>query len=129
MALPGGRSDPTDPDSVATAIRETLEEVGVLLERGSHVQSLAPLPARGRGLRVSFPVIGHVFRLAVRPEAIPNHEVAEVMWAPLYALEMPPVALKDGLGPSIEINGRVVWGLTYRIVEEFLKIRQTFRDI
>lgn len=129
MALPGGRGDPSDQDSIATAIRETFEEVGVELDRDAHVHSLAPLEARGRGLRVGFPVVAHVFRLPARPVAFPNQEVAEVVWAPLYALEVPSVLLENGWGPSVEIGGQVVWGLTYRIVEEFLKIRRNFQDI
>src|SRR5439155_1604605 len=33
VALPGGRHEPSDPDLLATAIRETLEETGVDLSR------------------------------------------------------------------------------------------------
>ncbi|MCA9639821.1 MAG: NUDIX domain-containing protein, partial [Myxococcales bacterium] len=33
MAFPGGRHDPTDPDLLTTARRETLEEVGLDLSR------------------------------------------------------------------------------------------------
>lgn len=129
MALPGGRGDPEDRDSMATAIRETLEEVGIHLDRSAHLHALTPLEARGRGLRSSFPVVGHVFRLEARPEVTANYEVSEIVWAPLYALEVPPILLANGFGPSLEIEGRVVWGLTYRIVEQFLKIRQNFQGV
>ena len=32
MALPGGRYEPKDPDLLGTALRETVEEVGVALK-------------------------------------------------------------------------------------------------
>lgn len=129
MALPGGRHEPSDADSVSTAIRETFEEVGIALDRSLHRASLSPLEARGRGLRATFPVVGHVFRLAERPVTIPNYEVAEVVWAPLYALDTAPVPLDDGRGPGLLLGGRIVWGLTYRIVDSFLKNRKNFPDM
>lgn len=129
MALPGGRLDPSDVDSVSTAIRETLEEVGVALDRSTYRASLSPLEARGRGLKRTFPVIAHVFRLPERPVTTPNHEVAEVLWAPLYALEVTPVLLDNGRGPGLNLDGRIVWGLTYRIVASFLKNPKNFQDM
>lgn len=129
MALPGGRQERSDADSLSTAIRETFEEVGVALDRSEYRASLSPLEARGRGLRRTFPVIAHVFHLPERPVTTPNYEVAEVLWAPLYALEATPVSLDNGRGPALILDGRFVWGLTYRIVESFLKNRKNFQDM
>ncbi|MEP6687797.1 MAG: NUDIX domain-containing protein, partial [Gemmatimonadales bacterium] len=40
MALPGGRREETDPDLVATAVRETFEEVGLSLAPADLLGSL-----------------------------------------------------------------------------------------
>lgn len=78
ISFPGGRIDPDDPDVIATALRETEEEIG--LDR-AHVSILGALDAyvTGTGFAV-IPVVGMVkpgFDLAPQ-----QHEVAEVFEVP-----------------------------------------------
>jgi 8-oxo-dGTP pyrophosphatase MutT (NUDIX family) len=85
ISFPGGRIDPEDPDVVATALRETEEEIG--LDR-THVSILGALDAyvTGTGFAV-IPVVGLVkpgFRLSVH-----QHEVAEVFEVPFGFLMDP----------------------------------------
>lgn len=130
MALPGGRIDPLDLDTETTARRETHEETGVLLTPTSHRTALSPVPARSRLGRAGFDVQPHVFWLPERPLVTPNHEVAETLWAPLPELFSesyrgehryigPPGSGMDVRFPAFQVNGRVVWGLTYQILRVF----------
>lgn len=119
MALPGGRHDRTDVDLAATARRETLEEVGVELD--VHVARLPDQTGRtSRGLVAAFVhVLDH--RPALHPDA---REVAEALWIPLGKLLDPAATVKvrwTGIAlPAVDHGGRIIWGLTHRILTSFL---------
>jgi 8-oxo-dGTP pyrophosphatase MutT (NUDIX family) len=79
ISFPGGRCDPGDPDCVATALRETEEEVGIARRHITIVGELDDYIV-GTGYLVR-PVVGLVqppFEL--KPH---DHEVAEIFEAPL----------------------------------------------
>lgn len=120
MALPGGRHDDDDVDLAATARRETHEEIGVAL--GDHVARLPDQAGRtSRGLVAAFVhVLDH--RPPLRPEP---REVAEALWIPLHRLADPATSVRvrwAGIPlPAIDHDGRVIWGLTHRIVQSFLE--------
>lgn len=115
MALPGGTRDPGDVDLAATAARETFEEVGLVV--GSPVGRLDDQRGRTRrGVVASF-----VYTLDHRPPLLPDpREVAEALWIPLPRLFDPGAATRhrwSGIPfPGVEHEGRVIWGLTHRIV-------------
>jgi len=130
MAFPGGRFDPEDEHLLATALRETLEEVGLDLARSARLLgALAPLPAIARGRRVGMTIAPFVFELGDAVELAPNHEVVEALWAPLSALDRGEGRTSveyvfDGQKlelPAWDVDGRVVWGLTYRMLESLLE--------
>lgn len=79
VSFPGGRSEPTDPSPVFTALRETEEEIGLdpaLIE----VLGLLPEYRTGTGFRVT-PVVGLVRPpFALNPD---SYEVAEIFETPL----------------------------------------------
>jgi 8-oxo-dGTP pyrophosphatase MutT (NUDIX family) len=118
MALPGGKRDEDDADLAATAARETREEVGLALP-----------PPVGRlddqGGRVTRGLVAtYVFVLDDLPAMTPHPgEVADAMWIPLPALFDPAKAVRYRWGampfPGIEHGGRVIWGLTHRILGSF----------
>lgn len=119
MALPGGRRDDGDVDLAATARRETREEIGV--ELGDHVARLPDQTGRtSRGLIAAFV---HVLddRPPLRPEP---REVAEALWIPLARLVDPAATVRvrwTGIPlPAIDHDGRIIWGLTHRILQSFL---------
>lgn len=131
MALPGGRHDPEDPSLLHTAVRETFEETGVLLETlGHHLGRLSRLDPSTRRL----PAVSVTpFVFGVGPETmahVASHEVDEVFWVPLSKLRSPSSAGTHRhhqgdfvrLFPSFNVMGQVVWGLTYRVLEEFLEL-------
>lgn len=123
MGLPGGRRDAEDADLVATAIRETAEEVGVRLPPSSLLGSLDDVAPRTPVLP-PVAVRPFVFRLPAAPVLTPNPEVAATAWVPLGDL------LAPGARRSVEVQIRgesrvvpayvtpegIVWGMTERIL-------------
>ena len=70
MAFPGGREEPSDPTLLATAIRETREELGLGLVTARRLGSLDPVYSPSVApLRVD----AWVFSLATVPPLVPNH--------------------------------------------------------
>lgn len=129
MALPGGRLDPGDPHLLATAMRETLEETGVILERGATYLGRLPSLAPGSVRLPPVTITPHVFLARDPVEAFPaSREVAAVHWVSLAELRAPGVPgeiqvdLPGGPRsfPCFRVAGEVVWGLTYRILADFL---------
>ncbi len=128
MALPGGRYDPLDPSLIATAERETREEVGLDLARqGSLIGPLEPLPAIARGKHVGITIAPFVYALEHESELAPNHEVEEALWANLGELDTRATTIhwtRDGedlVLPAWDVDGRIVWGLTYRMLQTLLE--------
>ena len=129
MALPGGRLEPADPHLLATAMRETLEETGVALERGTTYLGRLPSISPGSVRLPHIAISPHVFLARDPLEAFPaSGEVAAVHWVSLEELRSPGVRdevqidLPDGTRsfPCYRVAGEVVWGLTYRILSDFL---------
>lgn len=118
MALPGGKREGGDPDLVATAIRETAEEIGVALQR--------PLARLDHGAHSAPGVLAtFVFTLDERLPLTPQPaEVAGAWWMPLSHLLDPGrvtrVRWAGGSFPGIDSKGRPIWGLTYQTLCTFL---------
>ena len=126
MAFPGGRHDESDVDLLHTATRETLEEVGVDLARvGTLVGRLDDLPAIARGRRAGITIAPFVFTVSEDPPLSPNHEVEEALWVPLDSLASGETATTvryrmEGTDLDLhgwDVGGRIVWGLTYRMLQ------------
>jgi 8-oxo-dGTP pyrophosphatase MutT (NUDIX family) len=132
MALPGGHRSADDVDLLHTAVRETGEEVGLDLSRDAEfLGSLTPLQAMARGRRRDLLIVPLVFALhgssATTPDA---REVDEVIWAKVSVLASGAAETTfdyehDGNHyalPAYDVDGRIVWGLTYRIVQDLLLV-------
>ena len=130
MALPGGRRDPADPSLLHTAVRETREETGVDLdELGAHLGRLVEVrPHSLRLPRIS--VTPHVFGAPAETTArVASAEVEAVHWVPLAVLRHPStlgeveIPLPEGSRsfPCLRVADDVVWGLTYSIIDDFLR--------
>jgi 8-oxo-dGTP pyrophosphatase MutT (NUDIX family) len=119
MALPGGKRDPGDTGALATAVRETREEVG--LELGVPDGRLDDV--RGGPLHGS--VATYVFVLGDQPALHPDpDEVAAALWIPVPTLFAAEAAIRypwGGFGrwPAIRHGEHVIWGLTHRIIGSF----------
>ena len=129
VAFPGGRVDPEDPDPLAAAQRELLEEVGIDLRDQGRLLGELPrqltLPLAGRRMVVH----PFVFALDGNPPAIGNGEVARILWVPFREL-------LEGVGqgqtrwtwqgqeltlPCRRLHGELLWGMTLRMVEDLLR--------
>lgn len=131
IAFPGGRHEPTDESLLATAIRETREEVGLDLARAELLARLPDVPAFIRSKRGRLVVTPFVF--AMRDNVAPtlNYEVAGTLWVPLarfargegkgtyaFTWEDKPYELPCyRLAP----DQYVLWGMTHRMLESMLE--------
>lgn len=132
MAFPGGRIEPDDASARRAAERETFEEVGVGLEDAERLGRLDDM----QGHRVSgvprLVVSAFVYHVTAPVELVPNYEVSQAFWFPVSALldderhvDYATTQIAGMRFPGIQVGepGRhVVWGLTYRFLEEFLRI-------
>lgn len=132
IGLPGGRSEPADADRLATAIRETREEVGIALtarELAGELDELSPTHAP-----VPVSVRPFVFRLAKRPRVRASAELAGHAWVPLPALRASERRTQvRERGQPLEVTaycvgGFVIWGMTRRIVAPFMELVAELAD-
>lgn len=132
VALPGGRRDAADASLEETAVRETLEEVGIDLRRdGTMLGSLDELRPSTPTLP---PVIVRPFVATVHAEArvASVDEVASFFWAPLDIVLDPAFTTQREIAvrgmrtvrPAIEFEGHVIWGMTERILRGFAEVVQ-----
>lgn len=116
ISFPGGRLEPHDADSLAAALRETEEEIGVPPDRVEVLGRLDTYVTR-TGFRVT-PWVGRL-RPPV-PIAPDPHEVAEVFEVPVSFLlgpDMPQRHFRDLQGVRREFwafpyRNRYIWGAT-----------------
>ena len=129
MAFPGGRRERADRNTLATALRETHEEVGFdaagsarLLGR---LSDIATRPGRKGGPMIITP---YVFGLESAPALTPNGEVAETVWVPLTFLADRGNREKMRWAPNgvpLELpcylfGGRRIWGLSLMMLDELV---------
>jgi 8-oxo-dGTP pyrophosphatase MutT (NUDIX family) len=127
MAFPGGRFTDSDTSLLETAIREVREEINVDLREMSFLGTLDEIVARTMPIRVT-PFVFQakdVFRIVVSPE-----EIDTFTWIPLsFFRDRKNMATYTIVGsgqndkvPSYRfMQSQIIWGMTLRIVEDFLQ--------
>ena len=125
VSFPGGRTDPTDADAVATALREAEEETGLV---PAGVAPLAVLPD------LFIPPTGYVVTPVLAwwadptaVHAVDPGETAAVIRVPVTALVDPrnriQVRHPSGYtGPAFSVAGLVVWGFTGGLLSTLLHL-------
>jgi 8-oxo-dGTP pyrophosphatase MutT (NUDIX family) len=134
MAFPGGRVDPSDTDSRFAARRELREELAIALEDCAHeLGVLSHLRAMARGRVLNMVIEPFVYALHQEVTLIPApEEVAEAIWIPLSFFLDPrhresmqvEFAGESWTLPCYRREGRTIWGLTLRMLDELLMALQ-----
>jgi len=132
IALPGGRRNPDEESLKLTAIRETLEEIGLDLSvEGELLGELSELRPR-TPLLPPIIVRPYVFAVANRPTLVLSHEVADAFWVSLSDLFDPERRKEVDIHfsnfhmrrPAIGVGEHVIWGMTehiLRTLEEMMR--------
>jgi len=127
MSFPGGKKDPDDANLQYTALRETWEEVGVPIADIKVMGAITPLYIPVSNF-LAHPFVGFIDKQPnfVREE----REVAEIVTCTLSELldyhepSLTDISFKQGFTlkevPYFDIKGKVVWGATSMMLNEFL---------
>lgn len=131
MALPGGRQEADDRTLQDTAFRETLEETSIRLQQNGHLlgslDQVAPETEVLPPIQITPFVVGVHADTAAKPNP---HEVESALWVPLPQLRRPEsetmvtvaVGNRQEMVPALQYDGHVIWGLTHRILCQFLRL-------
>ena len=125
IAFPGGKMQSGDGTARDTAVRETLEEVGVDLKLADFM-GYAPTATTHTG---NMEVVPAVFVLKESVEVRPNEEVSSYRWVDLEDMVSPRSQSTNKLSyngnavelPAYKVDSYVVWGLTHRILSGVLQ--------
>jgi 8-oxo-dGTP pyrophosphatase MutT (NUDIX family) len=128
VALPGGRQEPGDLSLQHTAMRETLEETAIdLATWGRLLGTLDEVHPRTPRLP---PLIIRPFVFVAPRDVtiVTSPEVAEAFWVPLPLLSHPSATGEatftdrgiERTERSFRLGQHVVWGLTERILRQFI---------
>ncbi|HEX2703437.1 MAG TPA: CoA pyrophosphatase [Solirubrobacteraceae bacterium] len=123
ISFPGGRLDPSDPDLVATALREATEEIGLPRAAVTLLGALRPVSVRVSGFAL-YPFVGAI----VRPEAwIPAPiEVEEILelsleeLASTYALQTLTRGGRSVDTPTFRAGPDTIWGATAHVLKDLM---------
>jgi len=132
LAFPGGKVEPGEQARQA-AERETREEIGLVLESERYLGRMSDIVGANLPVRVSCFAYAAV-STAIHP--VVNREVRDVFWARLSDIRDPArhqTATVGFSGRSLEVPAIILpqpekpalWGITYRLVMQFLEIIQT----
>ena len=127
LALPGGRAEASDADLLATAARETREEIGLHVE--SFIGRLPKLTPKNPRL----PQIEITPFVALAPPDVAmqlSDEVADAFWVSLPRLKHAGMSSQftltmDGVErawPAYPSSRGPIWGITGRILTDFLNL-------
>lgn len=131
ISFPGGREAEGDIDLRATAMRETMEEVGIDLAASARfLGQLDTIRAVARGRARPMTITPFAFVETRDMHVVLGDEAVEAFWFPLdraaagelsgtftYDLDASPLSL-----PCWRYEGRIVWGLTYQMLSRLLDV-------
>jgi 8-oxo-dGTP pyrophosphatase MutT (NUDIX family) len=121
MAFPGGKKSNQDQDLIETAAREVLEETAIDLREKSKLGYMKPIYS---SVRTHMKVQPIVYLYEDDPEINLNYELTRYLWAPLNELiqSRTKESVKGWFGEIFKYDGEVVWGLTFRMLEQLIEL-------
>lgn len=131
MAFPGGHRDRADDNLRSVAMRETLEETGLVLKDSECLGELSHRHPWTRGPDSEMIVAPFVFGINECPRFQPNHEVAKLVWGSvpdMYDGSFHDTEERIINGVPVTFNGyrlqdrHFVWGLTYRTLQTLFRV-------
>jgi 8-oxo-dGTP pyrophosphatase MutT (NUDIX family) len=129
-SFPGGRCDPEDQDALETALRELEEECGIRLSR-EQMQAALPQSLARRKAPPYLLVAPFLFEVDRElPTILDAREAQAALWVTLrdlrdplrHALRPMPGRPREILYPGIELIGPPLWGFTYRLIVDWLRL-------
>jgi 8-oxo-dGTP pyrophosphatase MutT (NUDIX family) len=129
-AFPGGMREESDGNLYETSVRETFEECGVVLNKENFIEKL---PLRTAGMVVGKVIHVQPWRFKILKKPIFNLDLEEVVsahWIPETVLRNMDNHIQKEIstrsGPhktgGINFEGTFLWGFTYKVLCDFLKI-------
>lgn len=121
-ALPGGKRDPEDRNMEETVVRETLEETGINLF--CCCRFLGVMCPQRSVQRPEMRILPFVVLLEGEQDIVLNEELTEYFWVPLRRLVHSRDVVRFSFGeyPAYRVDGKVIWGLTYRILDKLINM-------
>lgn len=132
IALPGGKVEKEDENLLATALRETNEEVGAELDKIKVIRHLTDIFIPPSNFQVT-PYLGLYKK--ERPFILQKEEVAALVEVPLYDFMDDRKIIHQKLStsyadnvevPAFKLNGYTVWGATAMMLNE---IKELFKQV
>lgn len=129
MAFPGGRMELDDKSKLDTAVRETLEEVGININRSARVlgalDDVNPNNPRARNYVVTPYLSILEEEVDITPDA---NEVEKTIWVPMHHLvddknTQVRIRVRDGREVkdyAYNYDQYLIWGMTGRVLHQFL---------
>ena len=122
IAFPGGKISNEDNDLLDTAIRETREETGIIVEREKIIGQLEPVTTLNSG----FTILPFICILDKIENLTPNSEVEEFLEIPLVSFLQTLANDSDPEHNSIQemytftFENHLVWGASARMLKQII---------
>jgi 8-oxo-dGTP pyrophosphatase MutT (NUDIX family) len=121
MAFPGGKKAPQDRTLRDTVVREVSEETGIDLDALTYIGAL---PVIFSSMKPDRDVLPIVYLYEGRPEIRLNSELTAYRWVHLKDLRTnrTTAKVKEWEGEVFKLGDDIVWGLTYRMLDNLLAL-------
>lgn len=122
ISFPGGMWKKNDSDLLATALRETREEIGVEISRSQVIGQLRPVTTLNSGFTISPFITIQEKALSIKP----NSEIESILMIPMIPLLKTMDNDKDPAHKSImemhtfKFQNHLIWGASARMLKQIV---------